>query len=304
MSVEIQKEQQEKPEKKTTRRPSLREQVRSIDWKQVQWREILPIAVIMAVGWLVLSFSNNWFQFLAGIVPVSAGLYVGRRVKQQVLLHGLLLGTTGFLVGFVVVIFYAMLGGIGLIPLPVKVLEPEMPPVLLTPMRLIQYYMGFSLFALVPFPALGTVISYRNEQRRREMDAELASRGGQLERPGTVRTLDDLRGLPLAQFGTYVRNLFTKNGFHYKSYQFLNKDKNLDLELEYNGERYLLRLSVDDKVRAGTVETLVQDMRKKEIAKGLVITSTEFSPDVQKPEKGRRNIVLIDGETLFAMAEQ
>jgi restriction endonuclease Mrr len=94
-----------------------------------------------------------------------------------------------------------------------------------------------------------------------------------------------------------------KQGFTFKDYRFLDKDKHLDLFLEYQSELYQLRLSVADKVRSGTIETLVQDMRRSGAVKGIVITSTEFTNDVQKSAKGRKNILLIDGETLFGMAE-
>jgi restriction endonuclease Mrr len=73
--------------------------------------------------------------------------------------------------------------------------------------------------------------------------------------------------------------------------------------MSYQDEAYLLRLSVADKVKPGTVETLAQDMKRRNIPKGLVITSTEFTSDAQKSGKGRKNIVLIDGQTLFDIAE-
>jgi hypothetical protein len=47
---------------------------------------------------------------------------------------------------------------------------------------------------------------------------------------------------------------------------------------------------------------LAQDMRSRSIKRGLVITSTEFTESL-KSGKGRRYIVLIDGQTLFDIAE-
>jgi hypothetical protein len=159
------------------------------------------------------------------------------------------------------------------------------------------------VFALIPFPAFGTVMAGRTEQRNREQRKEVDDRGGRLERPGVVRTLEDLRGLSLPQLGSFISNLYKKKGFEFKDYRFIDKDKHLDLEMTYNGERYLMRLSVADKVRPGTVESLIQDMRRREIHKGLVITSTEFTPDTIKAAANKRNVLTIDGSTLFDMAE-
>ncbi|MEI8167558.1 MAG: restriction endonuclease, partial [Chloroflexales bacterium] len=69
------------------------------------------------------------------------------------------------------------------------------------------------------------------------------------------------------------------------------------------GERYVLRLAVTDKVARGSIESLVQDMKRRAIAKGVVITSTEFALDALKAGKDRRNLVLIDGQTLFDISE-
>ncbi len=269
----------------------------------IEWRQTLGLAAIMATGWCILFLSQNVLQALAGVVPVIAGLYLGRRVKSQLLLHGLILGVTGFLIGMVIVSIYALLGDARLVPAYRAPVEPGAEPIPITSGELILLYLSFSAFALLPFPTFATVMSGRSEQRNRETRQQIMERGGRLERPGAVRTLEDLRGLSLPQLGTYVANLFKKNGFTFRDWRFIDKDKHLDLELEYQGEIYLLRLSVADKVRPGTVQSLVQDMRRREIKKGLVITSTEFTPDALKAARGQRYIVAIDGQTLFEMAK-
>jgi hypothetical protein len=246
---------------------------------------------------------NNWLQFLAGLVPVLAGMYLGRRVKEPVALQGILLGVAGFGFGLLLCSLYAIVGAMGIAPMPVQALS-ETETIILTPAQLVVFYVQFSLFAIIPFPAFGTVIAYRNENRRCEMKEQVDQRGGQLERAGTIRTLEDLQGLSLPQFGTYVRNIYNKQNFLLKDYRFLDKDRHLDLQMEYEGETYLLRLSVADEVRPGTIETLVQDMKKQNIAKGVVVTSTHFTPEAQKSGKNRKNVVLIDGQTLFDIAEQ
>lgn len=269
----------------------------------VEWRLTIAVAVLMAITWCALFLANNVLQILAGVVPVMAGLYLGRRVKGDYLAHGLALGLVGFLVGLVVVSIYGALGDAGLVPMPTVALDANQAPQTATFNELIFLYGTFSLFALIPFPAFGVVMSGRAEERNRSLREEVVRRGGRLERPGVVRTLEDLQGLSLPQFGSYVSSLYRKQGFEFKDYRFIDKDKHLDLDMTYNGELYLLRLSVADKVRTGTVESLVQEMKRREIGKGVVITSTEFLPDARKAADARRSLVAIDGATLFAIAE-
>ncbi|NJO07441.1 MAG: restriction endonuclease, partial [Chloroflexaceae bacterium] len=45
------------------------------------------------------------------------------------------------------------------------------------------------------------------------MREQLELRGGRLERHTPVRTLEDVQGLSLPQLGTYVSDMFKKNGF-------------------------------------------------------------------------------------------
>lgn len=313
MMVDVREEQQrtdttperdavEQTDTDETARPSLSERIRAA-FAAIEWRQTLGLAVVMAIGWCALFLSQNILQALAGIVPVLAGLYLGRRVKSQLLLHGLVLSVTGFLIGMVIVSIYALLVDSGLAPPYLAPVAPGADPMPITSGELILLYLSFSAFALLPFPTFATVMSGHSERRNRETRRQIEERGGRLERPGAVRTLEDLRGLSLPQLGTYVSNLFKKNGFTFRDWRFLDKDKHLDIELEYQGEIYLLRLSVADKVRPGTVQSLVQDMRRREIKKGLVITSTEFMPDALKSARGYRHIVAIDGQTLFEMAE-
>jgi len=161
---------------------------------------------------------------------------------------------------------------------------------------------GFTAFSLIAFCTFGTGMAGRTEERNRKTRDEVDTRGGRLEKPGVIRSADDIRGLSLPQLGTYVSTLFKKQGFAFKEYRFIDKDKHLDLWMEHEGEPYHMRLSVADKVSTGTIESLNQEMKREGIRKGLVITSTEFMPNAAKSAKGR-TIVLIDGETLFQMSE-
>jgi hypothetical protein len=213
------------------------------------------------------------------------------------------LGITGFLFGLAFAAIYGALGQAGIVPMPVLQLRADAPPAPVSFDELLFVYASFSLFALIPFPTFGTVMAGRAEQRNREIQQQIAERGGRLERAGVVRTLEDLQGLSLPQLGSYVVALYRKKGFAFKDYRFIDKDRHLDIEMEYEGERFLLRLTVADKVRPGTIESLVQDMKRQDIRKGVVITSTDYTPDALKAAAGRRNLVAINGQTLFEMAE-
>lgn len=274
-----------------------------LSFDKIEWRQTLLIAFGMAAAWCLFFLGPSLLQILAGIVPVMAGLYLGRRVKGDWLGHGLVLGFAGFFFGLIIVGVYGALGQAGVVPMPALQLQANAPATPANLQDLIFFYTTFSLFALIPFPAFGTVMAGRAEQRNRQLQQEVTDRGGRLEKPGVIRTVEDLRGLSLPQLGSFVVSLYRKKGFEFKDYRFIDKDKHLDIELSYEGEPYLLRLTVADKVRPGTVESLVQDMKRRGIPKGVTITSTEYTPDAVKAAASRRNLVAIDGQTLFDMAE-
>ncbi len=283
-------------------RPPLMQRI-GASFARVEWGQTLLVAALMALAWCALFLASNVLQILAGIVPVMAGLFLGRRVKGDYLTHGFVLGATGFLIGLAFAAIYGALGQAGVAPMPVLQLRADTPPAPVSFDELLFVYTSFSLFALLPFPMFGTVMAGRAEQRNRETQRQIAERGGRLERPGVVRTLEDLQGLSLPQLGSYVVALYRKKGFVFKDYRFIDKDKHLDIEMEYEGERFLLRLTVADKVRPGTIESLVQDMKRQDIRKGVVIASTDYTPDALKAAAGRRNLVAINGRTLFEIAE-
>ncbi len=308
MSVDIQEDKQRQEHKDEIEKQTAPQAAPLVRLRQglteLNWRLILIIASIMAITWCSLFLSQNQLLLiLIGVVPVIAGMYMGRRVRDNLLLHGIMLGISGFLIGLVIILIYSGLISAGILPDFQARLEDSETAQAVDPIQLITIYLSFSAFALLPFPAFGTVIAGRAEKRNRELREQVEARGGQLERPSSVRTLEDLRGLSLPQLGMYVSNLFKKKGFALRDYHFLDKDKHLDLEMEYQDDIYLLRLSVADKVQRGTVESLAQDMRRREIARGMVITSTEFTPDAEKSARGRRNIVLMNGQTLFDVTE-
>jgi membrane protein implicated in regulation of membrane protease activity len=265
---------------------------------QLQWRDVLLFG-ILAGALMSLSFlQGSTLSIIAGIVPVGTGLLLGRRIKSHYALHGFMTGLIGGLVGSIVLavlIFLTPLGATMQSGLGAAATS-------FTLLNVWAQLAGFTAFSLIAFCTFGTSMAARTEERNRKMREEVDTRGGKLEKPGVIRTADDIRGLSLPQLGTYISNLFKKNGFKFKDYRFIDKDKHLDLWMEHEDEIWHLRLSVADKVSVGTIESLNQDMKREGCRKGVVITSTEFMPTAAKSAKGRP-IVLIDGPTLYQIAE-
>ncbi len=237
---------------------------------------------------------NSIYALMAGIVPVSLGLLLSKRVKGHYVLHGLVTGMIGAVVSFALLAYLLFFSPWG--EQLIKLGATGDPGQELLIRGLLPAFM------LIFFTAFGASTSGRIEERNRSLRQEVTNRGGQLERPGSIREATDIRGLSLPQLGWYVNNLFKKKGFTFKDYRFIDKDKHLDLWLEHEGQPWHLRLSVADKITPGTLESLLQEMRREDIQKGAVITSTEFTPAAQKAAKGRP-IVLIDGPTLFEVGE-
>jgi hypothetical protein len=247
--------------------------------------------ILMAIA---LLDPNSIFALLAGIIPVTAGLLLARSVRGHYALHGFVTGLIGAIVSLValaIILFATPLGpqlaatGAGAGPGEEFLVRGMLPALM-----------------LLIFCTFGASTSGRMEERNRGLRAEIAARGGQLERPGVIRTPDDIRGLSLPQLGSYVNALFKKKGFTFKDYRFTDKDKHLDLWMEHEGEPWHLRMSVADKVTPGTIESLLQEMKRDGCNKGVVITSTEFTPAALKAGKNR-SVVLIDGATLYEIAE-
>jgi uncharacterized membrane protein YeaQ/YmgE (transglycosylase-associated protein family) len=266
--------------------------------RELQWREVLLFGVL-AGALMSLSFlQGSALSIVAGIVPVGTGLLLGRRVKSHYSLHGFVTGLIGAVVGAIilaVLIFLTPLGG---------AMQSSLGPAAstFTLLNVWAQLAGFTAFSLIAFCTFGTGMAGRTEERNRKTRDEIDTRGGRLQKPGVIRSADDIRGLSLPQLGSYVSAIFKKQGFVFKDYRFIDKDKHLDLWMEHDGEPYHMRLSVADKVSPGTIESLNQEMKREGIHKGLVITSTEFMPSATKAAKGRA-MVLIDGETLYQMSE-
>jgi hypothetical protein len=269
----------------------------SAGMRELQWAPVLLYGVGAGLLMPVSMLQAGVLAFVAGIVPVGVGLLLARSVKAHYTLHGFMAGTIGALVSAALLaglIFYTAFGAQA---------SAGLGPSAGSLAQVWAATSGFIAFSLLAFCTFGASTAGRIEERNRGMREEVRARGGSLARPGTIRAADDIRGLSLPQFGSYVNNLFKKKGFTFKDYRFIDKDKHLDLWLEYEGEPWHLRMTVADKVAPGTIESLLQEMKREDCQKGVVLTSTEFTPSAVKSAKGRP-VVLIDGQTLYEIAEQ
>lgn len=315
MGVDVSEEREQQPAEKAKSAPSgaigqapaapasfvgqIQESLRT-GLREMEWRQVLLYGVIagllMSLSFVQPSLGLN---IVIGLVPVGTGLLLARRVKGHYWLHGFMTGVVGTVVGaisFASLIFLTPLGP-ALVAAPSQTGGPQ------TLLGIYAQFVGLTAISLIAFVTFGASMAGRTEARNRAVRDEIASRGGQLERAGAIREASDIRGLSLPQFGSYVKNVFTKQGFKFKDYRFIDKDKHLDLWLEYEDEPWHLRLSVADKVSNGTIESLAQEMKREGCGKGVVLASTEFIPSAAKSAKGRP-IVLIDGEKLFEIAEK
>jgi hypothetical protein len=267
--------------------------------RELEWRTVLLYGIISGLLMSLSFIQGSALTIIAGIVPVGTGLLLGRRVHAHYSLHGTLTGLVGAVVGAISLASLIFLTPLG------TTIQTGLGQGATTQSLLAVWAQltAFTAFSLIAFCTFGTSMAGRTEQRNRAVREELEVRGGQLQRAPTVREADDIRGMSLPQLGSYVKNMFTKKGFQFKDYRFIDKDKHLDLWLEHEGEPWHLRLTVADKVNPGTIESLVQEMKRESCRKGVVVTSTEFTPGAAKAAKGRP-IVLIDGPMLYEIAEK
>jgi hypothetical protein len=275
---------------------NLREGIQALEWTKVLLFG-LAAGAIMALSFL----ESGLLSIVAGIVPVGTGLLLARRVKGHYALHGFVTGLIGALVGTLILTVAILFTPYGA-RMSNNAIAQGMAPEQATPQTLWLQSTAFLVFSLVTFSAFGASMAGRTEERQREARRAVEERGGRLEKPSVIRGADDIRGLSLPQFGGYVSNLFKKQGFTMQDYRFVDKDKHLDMWFVYQDETWHLRLSVADKVSPGTVEGLNQELKREGGRKGVVLTSTEFLPTTIKAAKGRQ-IVLIDGQTLYQIAE-
>lgn len=246
--------------------------------RELQWPLLLVLGVGGGVFWTLLLAQQSALTFLAGLLPVLGGIIVGRRVKQHVGWHAAVLSVFTVLAAMVTAAIILSIGKA-------------------TPVFAQAVYVG--LITLIPFPAFGVITAHRSEQRNQQLRDERERRGGKLEKPGRVKSLDELRSLSLPQLAGYVDDLFRKHDFKVHDFRF-DKDNYVEFEMTYEDEPWIVRATVDEKVKQGVVLQFVQRLRADGIAKGVMITSMDFQDAAQRWAKDRP-VALIDGPTLLSM---
>lgn len=260
-------------------------------FKSLNWTSVLLYGLGAGLFMPFSLMQSNLLAIVAGAVPVTIGLLLARSTKSFYGLHGLITGVIAALTSttFLGVLIFAF-GNAAL----VQQLAPEA----VTPMNTWLTASGFMSFSLIVFCTFGTVITGRMEARTRELQQQTKDRGGRLESHAAIREVSDVRGLALPQLGHFVNTLFKKKGYTLTDYKFVDKDKYCDLWYEFKGATWYVRCVVAEKVGAGAVESLHQEMKRLNITKGIVVASTDFAPTANKSAKEKR-IVLIDGDLLY-----
>lgn len=245
--------------------------------RELRWSLLLILGIGTGLLWVSLLVQQQALQILAGLIPVTAGIIVGRRVREHITAHAIMLGVIMSVAALIAVGALWALSG---------------------PSEALVTAGLFAVVTLIPFPAFGVITSSRSEQRQRAVREEQQRRGGRLDRPGRVRVIEDLHGLSLPQLGGYVADLFRKHGFLVNDYRF-EKDR-IDFQMTYEDETWLLRVTTAEKVKPGMAQELTQRMKNEGVKKGVVITSMDFEQGAARWAKDKP-VVLIDGPTLLSM---
>jgi hypothetical protein len=263
--------------------------------KTVQWGTVLLYGAGAGLIMPIALTQNSIFSVVAGIVPVTIGLLLARQAKG---FYGLI----GFLTGLVGALTSTAFLGVWIFAFgntdAVMALAPDSTSAVSTWLTA----SGFISFSLIAFCTFGASTSGRMEERNREAQQRVSQRGGTLERAGVIREAGDIRGLTLAQLGWVVNKLFEKKGFVRDDYKFVDKDRFLDLWMTHDGNKYHIRCSIADKVNPGAIESLLQEMKREGITRGVIVSSTEFSPAAQKAIK-EKPVVLMDAVTLLELVK-
>lgn len=263
-------------------------------FRAFNWTTVILYGVGAGLLMPISLVQSNVLAVIAGVVPVTVGLLLARSAKGFYGLYGFMTGLIGAITSTTLLAVLIFLTGNAEL---VAQLSPES----VTPMSTWLTASGFISFSLIAFCTFGTITTGRMEERNREARSQNAARGGTLERAGAIREVSDIRGLLLPQLGGFVNTLFKKKGYALRDYKFTDKDRYVDLWYDYQDAVWQVRCVVAEKVSAGVVESLLQEMKRAGTTKGIVVTSTEFASGAVKGVKDKP-VVLIDGDTLFEIS--
>ena len=265
----------------------------------IAWRPVILAGVLTGIVWaIILQINNQNIQLFAGIAPVIGGIWLGRRVKDRGLTHGLLMSLFAVIAGLAIFIPVLLMTDFTSPLDNAATTAATAPPTFLGTLTSVFILMGITL---IPFPIYGVMLASRNQKKMSSFKEEMEKRGGQLQRPGRVINLDDLQALALPKFASWVSSLFRKNGFTMDDYKFGKDVIDLYLTRAESEEKWLVRCTVADAVKPGMAQELVQDLREGEWTKGVLATSVNVQDAARKWAKTRRNIELLDGATLIDM---
>lgn len=247
--------------------------------RELNWTLLLLFGIGGGVFWTLLLVQQSTLTFLAGLLPVTGGIIVGRRVKNHVPWHAGVLSAITVVAALVTTAALAAAG--------------------LADAFFLQQVVFLGVIALLPFPAFGVITANRSEERNRLLRAERERRGGKLEKPGRVKSIEDLRSLSLPQLGGYVSELFRKHDFKVEDYRF-ERENVLEFVMRHDEEPWIVRVTVDEKIKQGAAVQFAQRLRAENMGRGVLITSMDFQDGALRWAKDKP-VALIDGPTLLSM---
>ncbi|HYF66197.1 MAG TPA: restriction endonuclease [Herpetosiphonaceae bacterium] len=266
----------------------------------IAWRIVIIAGLLTGAAWAAILLAPlGQLQLAAGIAPVIGGIWLGRRVKDRGFTHGLLMSLFAVIAALIIFTPIILLTDFQS-PMEAPA-GAEVAAAAPTKADSFVKLLSLMLITLVPFPIYGVMLSSRNQKKMADFKQEMEKRGGQLQNPGRVINLDDLQAQPLPKFAKWVQMLFRKNGFTLDDYKFGKDVIDLYLTRTASDEKWLVRCSVADAVKPGMAQLLAQDLRDSEWSKGVLATSVGVQDAARKWAKTRRNIELLDGETLIEM---
>jgi hypothetical protein len=266
----------------------------------IAWRPVILAGLLTGAAWsAILLAPLGQLKLAAGIAPVIGGIWLGRKIKERGFTHGLLMSLFAVIAALIIFTPILLLTDFSS---PIEA-PPGSAAAVTVPTKTDSFIslMSLMLITLVPFPIYGVMLSSRNQKKMSSFKEEMEKRGGQLQNPGRVINIDDLQALALPKFAKWVSSLFRKNGFTMDDYKFGKDVIDLYLTRTASEEKWLVRCTVADAVKPGMAQELAQDLRESEWSKGVLVTSVNVQDAARKWAKTRRNIELLDGETLIEM---
>jgi hypothetical protein len=248
--------------------------------RELNWGVLLLVGIVGGALWTILLAQGNTLTFFAGLLPVGGGIWVGRRVKQHIGWHAAVLSLITVVAAILATLVLQAANAV--------------------PVGFFQQVVALGLMALLPFPAFGVYTAHRSELRNRQAREERDRRGGKLERPGRVKTLEDLRSLSLPQLASYVADLFRKHDFTVQEYRIEQRDNYVQFDMKHNDEPWVIRVTVDEKVKQGVALQFFQWMKNEGVQRGVLVTSMDFQDAATRWAKDKP-VALIDGPTLMSM---